>query len=367
MFEGCTVEISGREEALCYRSDGFTTAAFVSQAANVPQEKLGKVDLLPRIKDKVLLTPELATTFRGKDDDLTKRFSVLTQVLDGQGRQIDGGTHGRRGYSGEHRFAWLGGTTPFPKRVWQIMGQLGSRLFFLLLDAEGRDVTVTDLLGSSKGLSYTERLARCKKAVHAFVKELFRVNGGIRGVTWDPGADPPLVLEWVARLALVLVAMRSARGNEGADSPVVRENPHRAHSVLTALARGHALISGRRALTPHDLPMIARVVVSSMPPEGAAVFRALVNLQGKPITVEDARAALGVKSKDKARDVLRELDRLGVMEFHDEGQGKAGYVAFNEEWSWCASLPMVALLAGQPTMDLGVCVPSYDTSTMSTA
>lgn len=109
MFEGATA--NGQE--LCYRSDKFTTASFVSQAAKVAEQDLSKVDLLPRIKHKVLLTPELSTIFRGKQDELAERFSTLTRILDGHGYTTDSGTHGQRGYTGDYLFAWLGATTPF--------------------------------------------------------------------------------------------------------------------------------------------------------------------------------------------------------------------------------------------------------------
>jgi len=77
MFEEATV--NGRD--LCYRSDKFTTAAWVSQSAKVSEEDLKKVDLLPRIRYKVLLTPELSTIFRGKPDELAERFSTITSIL----------------------------------------------------------------------------------------------------------------------------------------------------------------------------------------------------------------------------------------------------------------------------------------------
>ena len=46
-----------------YRSDSFTPACFVSHAANVKTEKLPSIDLLPRIRHKCLVVPELAPTF----------------------------------------------------------------------------------------------------------------------------------------------------------------------------------------------------------------------------------------------------------------------------------------------------------------
>src|SRR5208283_2313397 len=52
-----------------YRSDKFTAASFVSHRADQNKEQLGEIDLLPRIKDKTLVTPELTPLFRGKLDE----------------------------------------------------------------------------------------------------------------------------------------------------------------------------------------------------------------------------------------------------------------------------------------------------------
>jgi hypothetical protein len=119
-----------KTKPLCYVSDSFTPAAFVSHAGNVNKADLEKQDLLPRTKHKVLITPELSPLFRaGKKDELMLRFTVLTRVLDGGGLQTDSGNHGSRRYRGDYVFAWLGCTTPFEEQTWQVMASLGSRLF----------------------------------------------------------------------------------------------------------------------------------------------------------------------------------------------------------------------------------------------
>src|SRR5262245_8023123 len=101
-----------QDDALVYRSDHFSSASFVSHSSNVKRDKLEETDLLPRIKGRILVTPELGPTFRGREEILTERFSTLTAVLDGHGLISDSGTHGRRGYVGsEYVFAWLGATT----------------------------------------------------------------------------------------------------------------------------------------------------------------------------------------------------------------------------------------------------------------
>ncbi|MFH1332977.1 MAG: hypothetical protein ABIH53_01935, partial [archaeon] len=61
-----------------YLTDEFTPKAFVSHATNVKKEELSNIDLLPRIRNKVLVTPELAPLFKAPKDVLLVNFSTLT-------------------------------------------------------------------------------------------------------------------------------------------------------------------------------------------------------------------------------------------------------------------------------------------------
>jgi hypothetical protein len=335
---------------LCYVSDNFTPAAFVSHAATVPRGQLANVDLLPRIRHKVLLTPELASIFRGKEADLTTRFAILTRVLDGDGLMTDSGTHGQRGYRGDYLFAWLGCTTPFDAVVWRVMAQLGSRLFFLLMDNDV-EITVADLVASEAMVPYKSRLDSVRAVLQPFLSAFFAAHGGVRGVKWDSGADPRETKEWIARLATLLAAMRSEPVREGDPergrfeySPAKKEQPRRAYAILGNLARGHALVRGRRQLTEDDLPPLARVVLCSMPSDCGPVFAALVKSGGYPLTVADVEKVLGVKHPETARKVMRELDRRGVMEFDEKWVGQPSVLRFRPDWAWCSSAEFRKLL-----------------------
>lgn len=333
-----------------YISDDFTPAAFVSQAASVKRKDLAGVDLLPRIRHKVLITPELATIFRGKEEELINNFKIITRVLDGQGLRRDLGTHGGRGYRGDYVFAWIGCTTPIEPKAWKIMAQLGSRLFFFNTDPE-RPATVEDVLNSNKGLSYKMRRERCKKAVHDFLTKLLMNETETKtrygDVEWDSSQDPEHVHEWIARCAVLLARMRSlprapeaVEGSEGN-----QEQPYRANAVLYSLARGHALVHGRRQLTEEDLPPVAKVTVSSMPPRAAKIFTALVR-KGEPLTVAEAQQAIGTRHPDTARKEMQTLSASGVVEYLDAGQGKLALLQFHSEFEWCASPEFRALLLG---------------------
>jgi hypothetical protein len=313
---------------LCYRSDNFTPAAFVSHATNQRREDLAKVDLLPRIRHKVLVTPELATIFRGKDDDLVNQFKIITRVLDGHGLMTDSGSQGRRGYEGDYLFAWLGCTTPFDAKVWRVMAQLGSRLFFLVMDTD-TEVTEDDLLAANAGLPYGARLNASRQSVHQFLTSLHDACGGVRGITWNDQADPESVRRWIARLARLLVAIRSEPTRESDPSidgpefiPGKPETPYRAHAVLRNLARGHSLVHGRRQLAADDLPAVARVVASSIPTKLRSVFAALARAGGAPLTVAQVQAALHVRHPQTARCVMEDFAPRGVAEYVEAGQGK---------------------------------------------
>ena len=98
-------------EQFLSRQDDFTPAAFVSHAANRKKTQLEAIDLLPRIKNKVMLTKELAPLFRDDEKEQRQNFARLTSVLDGNGYTTSSGTHGTRGYTGSYLFNWLGATT----------------------------------------------------------------------------------------------------------------------------------------------------------------------------------------------------------------------------------------------------------------
>jgi hypothetical protein len=365
MFADADVTVTDGQEThgLFYLSDSFTPAAFVSQAASRSTKDLPKVDLLPRIKHKVLVTPELAPVFRGKDDELVKTFKIITRVLDGHGLKTDSATHGARGYRGDYLFCWIGATTPFDNNVWQMMGQLGSRLFFFVMGDDGEEVTVEMLVQSEEQGDYSERLAACKTVVADFLQDLFKRHGGIRSVNWNTKKDPRNVKEEIARLAKLLAEMRSEPTREANPEhdhhgyvPAKREKPWRAQAVLRNLARGHALVHGRTELAQEDLPPIASVTVASMPPALGRVFTALVEKTGEPLSTAECRDALEVQHPETARKIMEELDRRGIACYERLGLGVHGTLTFDPRWSWCGTEEFAALLRGAPVKNPGLCV-----------
>ncbi len=116
-----------------YYTDKFTARSFVSHSANAPKEKLVEIDMLPQIKDKILLTPELSALFTGKDDDVREQFGMITRLLDGEGLETNSGVHGKRGYYGKYMFTWLGAAVDIPYSVYKFLSTIGFKIYFLRL------------------------------------------------------------------------------------------------------------------------------------------------------------------------------------------------------------------------------------------
>ena len=120
---------NGIEEQF-YRSDDVTPASFVTALPSENEERLEEIDLLPRITHKSLLCPDMATWFAGQTETIRSKMSRMTHLMDGDGFTRDSGSHGQRGYQGDHRFTFIGASTPLQKRAWRVIGSTGNRFVF---------------------------------------------------------------------------------------------------------------------------------------------------------------------------------------------------------------------------------------------
>src|SRR5215471_1281694 len=306
---------------LTYMTDNFTPASFVSHASNVRREDLAKVDLLPRIRYRTLIVRELGSIFGAKDDDLIKSLGILTRVLDGEGLETDSGVYGRRGYKGDYLFMLLAGTTPIPPRVSKIMGNFGSRLFFLALHTP--EDSEAELVAQNKGVDRKIKENTCKEATKNFLHTLWAENPS--GIAWNKAADPDDCLRVIARCARLLAALRGAinvwQSDEGGEKllhnvPVI-EKPKRINCLLYNLARGHALLCGRRQLTAQDLWPVLNVTFDSAPTIRAKVFRRLIEAAGTLKT--SAVVELLRCSEPTARKEMEALSVLGIADKGTEG------------------------------------------------
>lgn len=320
-----------------YLSDDFTPRAFVSHSANVSDEMLENIDLLPRLKNKVLISPELAPLFECSKDKLTDNFAMLTRVLDGEGLSRDSGVHGQRGYKGDYKFCWLGASTPLRPAVWNTMGKIGNRLFFLNVREKDRDSD--DYLEMFLGQEYEEKVKICRGAVKSFLDNHFK-RYPIRSVEWENTQDA-VVLKEIISLAQLLSKLRgtlmlwkgSEEGKYEHSFPIIEEPP-RAINSFRNFARGRALAYERDYLRDTDLELIRAICKSSMPHDRFEFLKLLIRHDGR-LTTSVIEKELKC-SQDTALRTMNKFEVLKVVDVKKIGIGTGRplhYVELKQEFN----------------------------------
>ncbi len=331
-----------------HRCDDFTPASFVSHAANKNKKQLNSIDLLPKIKDKTLLTKELSPLFRGDSKDMQKNFAVLTAVLDGKGYVRQSGAQGERGYTDEYLFNWIGATTPFPDHVYKMMAQLGNRIYFYEIISV--DLKEDDLVAFAKQNDGDDHLKECQKLVNDFIENHFQ-HYPLKSV--DPSSiDIPddVIVELVRYAQFIAVGRVEVTSDESAGLRVGEpEGPHRIILSLKMLAMGSAIADQRTAVSAeHDLPMIRHIAFSTIPENRRKLIRALL-LNGGAITSTDAETVLKI-SRPTAIAWLKELGATGIVEFHagDSNTSTPASTTLTTDWQWLLD-GQVPEIAHKPT------------------
>ena len=331
-----------------YRVDKFTPAAFVANTMGKTVEELEKIDLLTQIKHQVMVTPELSTVLRGSNDQLKELFKVLTNVLDAKGFAPSTATQGRRAIVGDYVFGWLGGSTPIPPRTWDVQAELGSRLLFFDL-TRSEPASDDEILAQRRGKPYKQKVETCQDAVRVALVTIFTQRAGsttssaIRSVEW--GDDPSDVSLWLIRLGRLLAHGR-CRKSLFLDDESVPEDPQRNVTLLENIARGRAMLYGRRQLDESDLALIAHIVFSSMP--HGKILRAVAACGTQGLSIPEAARRCGFSTptaKDRMESlVAKNKEIVGIVEWVDPpptpsvGRPTERVLRFTAPWTWVEEL-----------------------------
>lgn len=316
---------------IVFKTDEFSPKSFVSHYAAKTEEELEKIDLLPKIKDKVMILPEMGVVFGKRAEDLTESLAVLTKVFDGEGYSKDSGSVGHREYSGEYLFSLLGATTPLSNHVWKTMGKLGARWFFYTVPE--RRESEDSLLRDMEEDSYKDRVMECRKVITDFLLDVWSQNAGIKGVKWNPKQDDSNLRRDIIRLAKVVGRLRgvvSISGEKDKEGnlvfsytiPIIEE-PKRAINILYNIARGHAIINGRASITDEDIEIVRSVALSSAPYDRVKLFNLLLENNGV-LDYIDIEKELGCSRQH----AYRIMETLGILRLVDVKDGDS-----NDEYS----------------------------------
>ena len=303
--------------------DSFSAKSMVSHfASKKPDELADSVDLLPRIKHKLVIVADLSPFFSKRMDDLTESIGIMTRVLDGQGYISHSGVHGQRGEHGDFRFGFIAATTPIGGQVWRVMSTLGPRLLmFEMPDTKPtRDEQVAEMQGE---LTYQDKVAECRAQCSTRLQEVW-LSGGARvgGLRWLRAGDDKQILARLVALAELGILLRGivSKDKQITDSeteytPAMLEGPARYRQSLYNIARGHALLQGRTQLSFDDLQVPALIVLSTGPVERTRIIRYLAR-HGSIKSNNEAGSIIG-RAWSTSTMVLQHLEQLGLLQ-HDD-------------------------------------------------
>lgn len=318
--------------------DSFTPASFVSHDASKTEASLRKIDLLPQLKHKIMVTPELSPLFTQRYEDLTKDIGILTDIMDGRGYRSHSGTHGYRGYDGDYRFGMIAATVPLEHRVWQALGRLSSRwIFYRLEEATGEGFDLRADFGSKKAV--------CEAVIQPFIKNLW---SGFASVSWNRAGDNEDLTTLLTQSAQLICKWRGIilRQDATGYNPALTEVPYRLAETLYALARGHALLWGRTQIEEQDAFFAIDINCGNMPEDRARLYKAFMQkgrenwkrlttsadysdisslrkvaeTLSETLSLREAANLLNCASST-AKRTLDELISLGIVEYDTKNKG----------------------------------------------
>ena len=304
-------------------SDIFSPASFVSGARNVE----GNDDLLPRLRNRCLVTPELGVLF--KDRNLPQTLGLLTRLLDGMGYVRHTG-FGEVGVHENVRFNWCAAIVKIQPKIWNLLGHLGHRLLFLHLENDNESIEAVEnrlVRMITEDRDYNEKLSICRNAVIAYFQKIQARYPN--GVTWNTAMDDPQAKRIIVRAALMLKSLRGTIDPKDATNTIFEE-PTRLTQSLYNICRGYALMHDRIHITINDVESILTVMLDSAPPERKKLLLALLEQNGE-IDV-DQYMGMSKHSYKRVLDDFTNFETLNIVEFIQDNTVKK--IKLKQEFSW---------------------------------
>ena len=339
-----------RRQPNTYYTDSFSAKAFVSHSTAVKREDLASIDMLPKIKYKLFLAPELSPIFTKKDDDLVEILGIMTRVADGRGFESDTGAHGHRGYVGDYMFTMVGAGIDIPYKVHKYLGFLGPKLYFFRLPKLIRNDE--DYFNRLKDNPFNVKFQNIKTALIDYLQFLERCpemeideNSKLRKIVWDSDKDDDEALYIIIKLGRLLAHLRAivptweTHGSQGTDyayATAMKEEPDRAMEQLRNIARGFALSKGRNYITKDDLSFPVKVVLSTASIDRVNIFDLLVTWKGT-LTTRLIKTSLNVSAPTALR-IMAELKAVGLVDIEESAsQTEEKVIILKHEFNWFLS------------------------------
>lgn len=312
--------------------DSFSPKSFVSHNSNLTEEQLQEIDLLPKIKNRLFLVPELSPLFTSKEEDLENIIGMIIRIGDCEGYTSASGSKGVRGYEGPIMFCWVGAAVDIPYKIHRMLSRLGPKLYFFRMP-----IAVVDedsLLEEMRLNNFKDRVREVKKALFDYFESCPNMEvdpESIPKFDWDTEdrtqEQAQRCIMYLAELLAYLrgtVSTWETGDTQGLDYAYASrnvENIKRATTQLQNLSIAHALSQGREYITTKDdIPFIIKVVLSGAASiERVKVLNLLIsgNKEDKH-TAKQIAEEIGT-SINTAKKTMAEFKALGLVDLEELG------------------------------------------------
>ena len=231
-----------------FHTHDFSPRSWVSHNSAIKKDKLRDVDMLPKTKNKLFLTPELAPTFSARDEDLLQTLGILTSVLDGHGYTSDTGAQGHRGYDEDIMFTWLGAAVDIPYKVHKHLSLLGPKLYFFRLP---RITQTEDSYFDQVNEDFGDKVVTIRTALLEYLEYFdsnpriaFEDDNDLPKIPLDHTKDEEFAHRYIIKLGKLLAPLRAvvptwetrdSQGSEYNFDIAIVEDPSRAITQLRNL------------------------------------------------------------------------------------------------------------------------------------
>jgi hypothetical protein len=341
-----------RKWPFAYYTDTHSAKSWVTHTTSVnTPEDLEKIDMLPRVKNRIFCTPEWAPIFTLREDDLRATLGIITRIADGQGLASNSGVYGRRAYEGIHMFAWIGAAVDVPHIVYKVLGTLGQKLYFFRLPF--REITV-DEVNRNLGSHFNTKFDSIQNALFDYLKWFEigpdLVHDDTDGETqnnkasrllkmkWAEDKDEPQVRKCISELSVLLSFLRCdvqtwTGGSDIGYSPSLPEDPGRAGEILFNLAKGHALLYGRNFITMEDIPVVVKTVLSTAQIDRVKILSLLLTNGQNWLSTSRVIESFSI-SPQTARRRMREFIVIGLADEEKAGSRHEMAIKLKPKFSW---------------------------------
>ena len=302
-----------------FYSDNFNPRAMVSHAILPPGMNEGDQHMLLKMKNNIVLAPELATLFAKPEDELRELIAILTRVADGRGLESDTGL-GHKGVTGKVMFVMGGAAVEIPPNVYRFLTTFGPKLFFFRLSKtrKAHDEYVDDLKSEQFNVKFQKMAEAVGKYLDVFescpgpaaeIEDGSLVKISLEKFRQNDDDDALHIIVYLGKLLKHLRAVVWTREVTSTTKTTtqdrqktetvekdeqdftfntnVMEEQDRANRQNYNLSLGHALSQGRTFVGIEDIPQTVKVVLSTAPQNRYNVFAESAKERRNAVTFAD--------------------------------------------------------------------------------